>query len=379
MANETDAPEYWKVGGEYEAFAEREGIPVHTGYYVQDVRTAEVDDWDRTGVRGALVNLVGHEGINDVQITEIPPGESTRPQQHLHEQITYVIGGRGATAIGPEGEETTFEWDQNALFAVPRNARYQHINMSEDEPVRLVTETDLPTLFTLFKNEEFIFGNDFEFVDAADSQYYSTEGNMYEGTKFPVVWEANFIPDIHTFEKIRHWAERGAGGASIQFSHPDTSIWSHISQFPVGTYKKAHRHHPGANVIILEGEGHSLMWPQYDADDKMRIDWQPGTLLVPPALWYHQHFNTAKRASRYLALHPSSLVFSGRDSVFDPVLTINNIQYPDEDPEIRRTFEAELEERDIPFRMPEEAYEDPDYTFEQNYEDMAAGTAESDD
>ena len=376
MAQATNAPEYWKVGEEYEEFAERQSVPVHTGYYVQNVYDIEVEHWDRTGVNGALVNLVGHEGLNDIQVHEIPPGEVMKPQQHLHEQIVYVVEGRGTTAIGPEGEETTFEWDKNALFAIPRNVRYQHINASGDEPVRLVVETDLPTLFSLFKEEAFIFGSNHQFSNTGDTEYYSTEGTMYEGEKFPVIWESNFIPDIHSFEKIQHWRERGAGGASIQFNHIDTSIWSHISQFPIGTYKKAHRHHPGANVIILEGNGYSLMWPQEDDDDKMRIDWQPGTLFVPPALWYHQHFNTAERSSRYLAMHPSSLVFSGRDSVFDPVKKYNNIQYPDEDPEIRVTFEQELEERDIEFQMPEKAYQDPDYTFEQNYEQMAAEAAD---
>ena len=369
MADATDAPEYWKTGEAYEAFAEGEGVPRHTGYHVQDVRTAEVGPWDRTGVDGALVNLVGHEGLNDVHLLEIPPGEETRAQSHLHEQITYVVAGRGATSIGPEGEEVTFEWDQNALFAIPRNARYRHANLGE-EPVRLVTETDLPTLFTLFEDEAFIFDSGHSFV-APDETYYSTAGNLYEAQNMPALWEANFVPDIHTFEEIRHWAERGAGGASVQFSHPATSLWSHVSQFPAGTYKKAHRHHPGANVIVLEGEGYSFLWP-LDGEERLRIDWQPGTLFPPPAMWYHQHFNTAPHASRYMAMHPSSLVFSGQESVFDPVLERNNIQYPDEDPEIRETFAAELEARGLPVEMPEAAYEDPDYAFEQNYEAMAA-------
>ena len=59
-----------------------------------------------------------------------------------------------------------------------------------------------------------------------------------------------------------------------------------------------------------------------------------------------------------------------------PVRDYNNIQYPDEDPQIRETFERELEERGIESQMPDEAYEDPDYSFEQNYERMVADSAD---
>ena len=34
--------------------------------------------------------------------------------------------------------------------------------------------------------------------------------------------------------------ERGAGGGHIRFNMAKGSMSSHISQFPVGTYKKAH-------------------------------------------------------------------------------------------------------------------------------------------
>ena len=35
-----------------------------------------------------------------------------------------------------------------------------------------------------------------------------------------------------------------------------------------------------ARVIVLSGEGYSLMWPE--SEEPRRFDWQVGTLIVPP-------------------------------------------------------------------------------------------------
>ena len=74
---------------------------------------------------------------------------------------------------------------------------------------------------------------------------------------------------------------------------------SHISQFGVGRYKKAHAHGPGAHVIIMSGEGYTLMWPE--GEEPQRYEWKEGSMIVPPNLWFHQHFNTGTTPARYLA------------------------------------------------------------------------------
>src|SRR5258706_13759998 len=78
------------------------------------------------------------------------------------------------------------------------------------------------------------------------------------------------------------------------------SIPSHISQFAVGTYKKGHAHGAGAHVIVLSGEGYSLMWP--DGEEPTRYEWQGGTLFVPANRWVHQDFNSRPRPAGRLAL-----------------------------------------------------------------------------
>jgi len=46
---------------------------------------------------------------------------------------------------------------------------------------------------------------------------------------------------------------RGAGSKNRDFWISGSALAPHVSEFPVGTYKKAHRHCQGANVVILTG------------------------------------------------------------------------------------------------------------------------------
>jgi len=151
--------------------------------------------------------------------------------------------------------------------------------------------------------------------------------------------------------------ERGAGGGHIRFSMAKGSMNSHISQFPVGTYKKGHAHGPGAYVIILSGEGYSLMWPE--GEEPQRYPWEVGTLIVPPNMWFHQHFNTGTTPARYLALKHE--VVSIRNAQGVPKAWISRrlggdqIDYADETQVVRKMFADELAKNGLAPRM-DQAY-----------------------
>src|SRR5690606_23831773 len=125
-----------------------------------------------------------------------------------------------------------------------------------------------------------------------------------------------------------------------------------------GTYKKGHCHGPGAHVIILSGEGYSLMWSE--GDEPKRYDWEVGTMIVPPNMWYHQHFNTGAAPARYLAFKHE--VVSIRNAQGVPKAWISKrvggdqIDYADESPVVRSMFKDALSEIGLEPRM-ESVYE----------------------
>jgi gentisate 1,2-dioxygenase len=132
---------------------------------------------------------------------------------------------------------------------------------------------------------------------------------------------------------------------------------AHVSEFPVGTYKKAHRHSGGAHIIILSGQGYSLMWKQ--GGSPIRTDWKTGSLFSPPEAWFHQHFNTGKEPTRYLALKAvaelESRKFKGIMKQYQIHKSVklggDQIEYEDEDPEIRRLYKEELAKTGVEWRM----------------------------
>lgn len=339
----------------YHDWQEAQKIPIHRGFFVADIKTVEVAPWELKGGLGAFVNLEGTGGVNDAYVCEISPGGRLKPQKHLYEEMVYVAKGHGATTVWQkEGKKHTFEWGPGSLFAMPLNAWYQHFNGSGSEPARYLAVTNSCFMMNLFHNLDFIFGDGFAFTDRFDPQsddYFSGKGTLY-GRFF---MSTNFVADTHSVQ-LYDYRERGAGGTNIKFDLAGQTMAAHISQFPVGTYKKGHRHGPGAHVLILTGQGYSLLWPE--GEKRTRVDWKQGSVVVPPNQWFHQHFNSGAEPARYLALRWGSWRYRFTrmtDSEGSTYKSIKEggaqIDYEDEDPKIHQEFESALSKVGAPCRM----------------------------
>jgi oxalate decarboxylase/phosphoglucose isomerase-like protein (cupin superfamily) len=347
FATETDTP--------YLRWVRGEGLDIIGAHYVPNLHEVALKPWPRRGGAGVFINHEASRTSNDCYVCEIPAGSRLAPQRQLFEEMILVLDGRGSTAVWNDaGQRVTFEWKAGSLFAIPLNAWHQHFNGAGLQPARYVAVTNAPAVINLYEEAEFVFNtrHDFKSRFSGEPDYFSSKGEQ-KG----LLLETNFVPDAVNLPLVSA-KERGAGGGHIRFNMAKGSMNSHISQFPVGTYKKAHAHGPGAHVIILNGEGYTLMWPE--GDEPHRYDWQVGSMIVPPNMWLHQHFNTGTTPARYLAFKHEGVAIRNAQGV--PKAWISRriggdqIDYADEKPAIRRVFADALARHGLESRM-ERAYE----------------------
>src|SRR3990170_1872546 len=278
----------------YKKWIESEGVPIIGGAFVRDVRTEKLAYWKRKDCKGAICTF-SDQMVADAYIAEIDPGKSTKPQRQLYEEIVTVAAGRGATTIWYEGTpKRTFEWERGSTFAIPLNAWFQHFNASGTEPCRYFALTSQPVAFELFRDPEFIHN----------------------------IRKINLVPR----------EKRGKGTRNMYIHMSGSAMLAHVSQFPVGRYKKAHRHGPGAHVFLLDSTGYTLMWNEGEKPE--RYDWHEGTCISPPAGTWHQHYNTGNQPCKFVALHANTAVQKEEKG-------IEQIEFEDEDDSMRKMYEEE--------------------------------------
>ncbi len=323
----------------YRKWIESEGIPIVSGSYVADVRTVELGDWKRKGGKGAYLSF-SDQLVADGYVCEISPGGSLKPQRQLYEEIVLIAAGRGATTIWYDGTpKRTFEWERGSLFAIPLNAWHQHFNASGNEPARYVALTSAPVAFELYRDPEFIFNTSYMFKDRFDpseEDFFSKPGK-YLTEYYGGILHSNFIADIRKINLVPR-EKRGKGTRNMYIHMAGSAMLAHVSQFPVGRYKKAHRHGPGAHVCMLDSTGYTLMWDE--GEEPKRYDWHEGSVISPPAGTWHQHYNTGKEPCKFVALHANTAVQREEKG-------IEQIEFEQEDSALKKMYEEECAKNGI--------------------------------
>lgn len=329
--------------GAYNRWIQSEGIPVINGSYVPDVRTLELREWKRRGGKGAYLSF-SDQLVDDAYVCEIPPASSLRPQRQLYDEMIVIAKGKGATTVWYDGTpKRTFEWEKGSLFSIPLNAWHQHFNSTGSDPVRYFAVTSGPPIIEFFRDPKFIFNNDHVFqdrFDPSDEAFFAKPG-QYHTEYYGGVLHSNFISNIRDIKLVPR--ERKGGSNRNMYIHmAGTTMFAHVSEFPVGTYTKGHRHGPGAHIYILDPSGYTIMWEEEESPK--RYDWLEGSVISPPAGTWHQHFNTGSRPSRYVALHASRAIERYEGG-------IDQIEFGDEDRGVRELFEKECAKNGVTVNM----------------------------
>jgi mannose-6-phosphate isomerase-like protein (cupin superfamily) len=348
----------------YDRWMESVGIPIHKGYFIEDLRTVPLGRWDERECDACFIQLAGQEGVSEARVTEIRPGATLPPMKLSVDEATYVCSGRGLTTVwSDDGGKKSFEWQEHSMFVIPRGYSFQVSNARGDQPVRLLNFNYLPIAMSAIPDAAFFFNNPnaTPFNRVSEEQLYSAaqEVKRESESAVGVFWVGNFFPDMRAWDKLVPFWGRGAGGTTVFINFPGSEMSCHMSVFPTRTYKRAHRHGPGRVIVIPSGEGFSVMWQE--GQEKIVVPWHECSMFVPPDRWFHQHFNLGAKDARYLAFHPL-WQFSGHgESVEDRAR--DQIDYSQEEPWIREKFEGELSARGIKTDMPEDAYKIRDYEW----------------
>lgn len=336
----------------YRDWQQREGVRVIRDFAFEDLDQIELGPWERKGGRGAIINIPIDDLPNDCQVIELKPGGTSEPEHHLYEEMVYIVSGRGATSVWmDERHKQTFEWGPGSLFAIPLNAWYQHFNGSGTQPARYIGVTNAPPMFRQFHSIDFILDNPYMFSDrfGGEDAYFSGEGKLYTRR----IWETNFVADAINMP-LYGWKERGAGGVNVMLELAQNTTAAHISQFPVGTYKKAHRHGPGAHLVILSGDGFSMLWQE--GQEPRKCDWRKGGMvIVPTEACFHQHFNSGATPARYLALRGGGARYGAGSRTSGADVSIKEggwqVEYEDEDRKVHQIFEEDVAKHGATCRM----------------------------
>ena len=258
--------------------------------------------WEERGCHSAFMQLLGQEGIIEARISEIPPGQSLPPFKLAVDEVVYVLQGRGLTNVwGPnETGRKTVEWQEHALFLLPRN-RYHQFQQYPRAATGPVAPLQLSAPGYDHHPGPGVFSSTIPTMQQTSRPASPGPAGRTSTRKLNrcLVWGATETGGFYgrgissrTCEVGTSWTPTrpgGAGGAPPCSSNspgprcPATCRYS----TPTST-KKAHRHGPGRVIVIPGGDGYSMLWEEGKEKDSRAVAGgqrlRAAQPVVPPTL-----------------------------------------------------------------------------------------------
>ena len=187
-ANKEPVITMWSKEFTYDRWMKSKGIPIHRGYYIEDLRKVELEWWEERGCRAAFIQLNGQEGVTASRVSEVPAGKSLPPVKFALDEIVYVLSGRGLTTVwAGEGKgKKSFEWQEHSMFLVPRNHWHVFANMQGDKPVRLFHYSYMPIAMSALPEPDMYFDNPYEPKNSARATATFTLKQSWFRPKMPM-------------------------------------------------------------------------------------------------------------------------------------------------------------------------------------------------
>jgi len=104
----------------YTKWVESQGVPVFRGFYVEDIRTAKLEPWERMGGLGAFINLFGDYATNDAYLCEIPAGKTLNRKNISLKKSFSSSAARVRPCSATAAAESTLSSGSRALFSLRR-------------------------------------------------------------------------------------------------------------------------------------------------------------------------------------------------------------------------------------------------------------------
>jgi|tagenome__1003787_1003787.scaffolds.fasta_scaffold20930739_2 mannose-6-phosphate isomerase-like protein (cupin superfamily) len=372
-----------RVTTPYDQFMEEQEIPIVRAVGVSKVQDLPLKPWKRMGGKGSFIQLWGTEGLWGSYVVEVPGAGALNVEKHLYEEQFLVVEGRGTTEVWQEGgKKHVFEWQKGSLFAIPLNCYHRIVNASSS-PALLLGGTTAPPAMNLYDNNDFVFNNGYVFSDRFDGNqdYFKPKDDLApDPVRGLAMRRTNIVPDIVKCE-LPLDNRRSPGYRRIEPHMAGNRFYMWIGQHETGRYSKAHRHGSAAVLICVKGKGYTYTWPSEigtapwsdgKADQVFRVDYEPvGMVSAAPMSgdWFHQHFGISKESLRLTAWFGANNSRSrkpGRPGEKQKDLGAIDIRdggsaipYDEEDPYIRREYEATLAKEGAVTRMESWLYEKP--------------------